>query len=149
MELSFSAPCERNKQPILDLLTDKLAHSKTVLEIGSGTGQHAVHFARALTHIEWQPTERADQLPALQARITAEATANVNRHYPRDVLKKSSLYEVNSQEELPMPHLHRNKANPSQSRVARVRANEQNIPSDRNSEPDAKELETRQLALKP
>ena len=46
--LAFSEACERNKQPILDRLRDELAVSSRVLEIGSGTGQHAVHFARAL-----------------------------------------------------------------------------------------------------
>ena len=77
MELSFSAPCERNKQPILELLTHELAQCKTVLEIGSGTGQHVVHSARSLADIEWQPTERAEGLASLQARIVAEAPANV------------------------------------------------------------------------
>lgn len=86
MELSFSAPCERNKQPILDLLAAELVSCKTVLEIGSGTGQHVVHFAAALPGIEWQPTDRREELPSLAARIEAEAPANVMRPRALDVL---------------------------------------------------------------
>jgi hypothetical protein len=48
---------ERNKDPILAVLRDELPASGTVLEIASGTGQHAAHFSAALTHLAWQPTE--------------------------------------------------------------------------------------------
>jgi len=75
--MSFSEASERNKQPILDILTVELRDCDTVLEVGSGTGQHAVHFARGMPHIEWQPTERIDELPTLLARIEAEASQNV------------------------------------------------------------------------
>jgi cyclopropane fatty-acyl-phospholipid synthase-like methyltransferase len=75
--LAFSEACERNKQPILGILRDELAKCTRVLEIGSGTGQHAVHFARHLRHLEWQPTDRADYLPDLAARIAEEGTPNL------------------------------------------------------------------------
>src|SRR5690625_6045825 len=52
MTLPFSQACENNKQPILDVLHPLLADSKRVLEVGSGTGQHAVHFAPALPWLE-------------------------------------------------------------------------------------------------
>jgi cyclopropane fatty-acyl-phospholipid synthase-like methyltransferase len=74
---AFSEACERNKQPILGKLRDELAGSTRVLEIGSGTGQHAVHFARHLRHLEWQPTDRADYLRDLAARIAEEGTPNL------------------------------------------------------------------------
>lgn len=48
---------DRNKQPILDVLSEVLPESGTVLEISSGTGQHAVHMAGALPGIVWQPTD--------------------------------------------------------------------------------------------
>ena len=54
--LPFSAACERNKEPILDVLRGRFAGRTQVLEIGSGTGQHAVHFARALKELTWHPT---------------------------------------------------------------------------------------------
>lgn len=75
--LPRSEACERNKEPILGILRDAFAPARHVLEIGSGTGQHAVWFARHLPHLQWQPSDRASELPALQARIAAEGGANL------------------------------------------------------------------------
>jgi len=83
--LEFSESCERNKGPILDRLTDELRDCLTVLEIGSGTGQHAVHFATGLPRLEWQPTERTGELRPLAMRIEAEAPENVRPPLPLDV----------------------------------------------------------------
>jgi SAM-dependent methyltransferase len=75
--LAFSDACERNKEPILQILRGAFAASETVLEIGSGTGQHAVHFARALTHLRWQPSDVPEYLPALAERIRQEGSPNL------------------------------------------------------------------------
>jgi len=72
-----SAACERNKQPILDLLRTAFARQRRVLEIGSGTGQHAVFFARAMPHLEWLPSDRAEWLPGLRARIAGQGSSNL------------------------------------------------------------------------
>jgi cyclopropane fatty-acyl-phospholipid synthase-like methyltransferase len=53
----FSPACEENKQPILEVLKPRLIAAHSVLEIGSGTGQHAVHFAAAMPHLRWQCTD--------------------------------------------------------------------------------------------
>jgi SAM-dependent methyltransferase len=53
----YSEACEENKDPILDVLRRELADCRTVLEIGSGTGQHAVYFSRHLPHLTWQPSD--------------------------------------------------------------------------------------------
>lgn len=53
----LSASSERNKDPILDVLKQVLPNTGLVLEIASGTGQHAVHFAEALPGITWQPSD--------------------------------------------------------------------------------------------
>ena len=53
----FTASAERNKGPILALLERILPHSGLVLEIGSGTGQHVAHFAKALPELTWQPSD--------------------------------------------------------------------------------------------
>ena len=54
----YAPACERNSQVILNVLQRILAHSRTVLEIGSGTGQHAVFFANGLPHLQWQPNNK-------------------------------------------------------------------------------------------
>jgi SAM-dependent methyltransferase len=64
----LSASSERNKDPILDVLRDTLPDTGLVLEIASGTGQHAVHFAAALSAITWQPS---DIDPELRASVAA------------------------------------------------------------------------------
>jgi cyclopropane fatty-acyl-phospholipid synthase-like methyltransferase len=53
----FSEACERNRDPILAILRTALADRKRVLEIGSGTGQHAAYFAENLPHLSWQASD--------------------------------------------------------------------------------------------
>ena len=82
-----SPAAERNKQPILEVLQRVLPPRGTVLEVASGTGQHAVHFARALEALTWQPTEPDATLrAALAARVSAAALANLRAPEPFDVL---------------------------------------------------------------
>ena len=74
--LSFSSAAERNRQPILDQLQTLIPQTGSVLEIGSGTGQHAVFFARELPGLLWQPSDREENLPGLTARFTMEGSKN-------------------------------------------------------------------------
>lgn len=73
----FSEACERNKEPILGVLRQVLAHSHRVLEIGSGTGQHAVFFAAELPHLCWQTSDLAVNHPGILAWIRASGLTNV------------------------------------------------------------------------
>lgn len=57
----FSQACENNKQPILEVLNRVLLGRKNLLEIGTGTGQHAVYFALRLTHLEWHTSDMPDK----------------------------------------------------------------------------------------
>lgn len=75
--LPFSDACERNKGPLLEVLRVAFAGATRVLEIGSGTGQHAVWFGQHLPHLTWQPSEIAAQLPGLRERLELEAPDNV------------------------------------------------------------------------
>jgi len=75
--LPLSAASERNKEPILSVLGPALSGRSLVLEIGSGTGQHAVYFSRQLPHLTWQPTDRADNLGELATRVARLGPANL------------------------------------------------------------------------
>ncbi|MCB1674730.1 MAG: DUF938 domain-containing protein [Halioglobus sp.] len=66
--LPFSQSCENNKPYILEVLRTAFAGRRKVLEIASGTGQHACHFAAAMPWLQWQPTELPDNLPLLRPR---------------------------------------------------------------------------------
>ena len=62
-----SAPsCERNREPILEVLRGQFTDRRDVLEIGSGTGQHAVYFAQAMPTLRWQCSDRAENLPGIR-----------------------------------------------------------------------------------
>ncbi|HTV97989.1 MAG TPA: DUF938 domain-containing protein [Steroidobacteraceae bacterium] len=92
--LPFSEACERNKEPILAVLRERFAGRAHVLEIGSGTGQHAVHFARHLTHLTWHPTEQLSYLHDLSARVQQEGTANLRTPTVLDV--RQSVWPLQS-----------------------------------------------------
>ena len=65
----FSQACENNKGPILAILRDALAGCTRVLEIGSGTGQHAAFFAAELPHLAWQSSDLAENHAGIRAWI--------------------------------------------------------------------------------
>lgn len=83
--LPYSDASERNKGPILAVLEKAFAGRTHVLEIGSGTGQHAVHFALALPHLVWQPSELPDAMPGLRKRIFNEGPSNLRAPVEIDV----------------------------------------------------------------
>jgi len=71
--LAHSPAAERNRQPIGDILLRWLSPQSQVLEIGSGTGQHAVWFHKLGPGLTWQTTDLPDQLEAIRARLAAQA----------------------------------------------------------------------------
>ncbi len=82
----FAPAAERNKAPILDVLARVLPSRGLVLEIASGTGQHVVHFARALPGLSWQPSDPDAELrDAVALRVRDERLANVNPPVKLDV----------------------------------------------------------------
>jgi len=85
--LKFSDACERNKDPILKILKHEFNNSNLVLEIGSGTAQHAVYFGKHLSHLNWQPTDLNENLASIKERIELEATDNVKPPIELDVSK--------------------------------------------------------------
>jgi SAM-dependent methyltransferase len=85
-----SAPAaERNREPILAVLRRVLPPSGLVLEIASGTGQHAVHFAAALPDLDWQPSDAAPDARASVAAWAAHAAlGNLREPLDLDVLRE-------------------------------------------------------------
>jgi SAM-dependent methyltransferase len=80
--LPFSAAAERNREPILAVLRRWLSPAAPgrplrLLEVGSGTGQHAVHMARHLAGLHWQPTELPAALAGLRARIERQGASDL------------------------------------------------------------------------
>lgn len=72
----FSQACENNKQAILDILGSVFASCKKVLEVGSGTGQHATYFAANMPWLEWQPTDQQEYLAGVEAWRTESNLSN-------------------------------------------------------------------------
>jgi hypothetical protein len=84
--IPFSSAAERNQQPILDQLQVLFPQQGTVLEIGSGTGQHAAFLSRNLPGLIWQPTDREENLPGLAACFAAEGNQRILPPLQLDVI---------------------------------------------------------------
>ena len=84
--IAFSSAAERNRQPILDQLRILFPQQGTILEIGSGTGQHAVFFTKNLPGLLWQPSDRSENLAGLEACLSAEGSERILPLLQLDVL---------------------------------------------------------------
>ena len=73
----FSESCEQNREPILAVLRAVFADRSTVLEIGSGTGQHAVYFAPEFPHVRWQTADVPIHHPGIRQWLDEAALPNV------------------------------------------------------------------------
>jgi len=81
----FSQACENNKQPILDVLQRVFKDCKTVLEIGSGTGQHAAFFAEHLPHLYWQTSDLKENHAGIRQWIASTHCSNIGMPIELDV----------------------------------------------------------------
>jgi len=84
----YAESCDQNRDPILDVLRPLLASCSTVLEIGSGTGQHAVYFSRHMPHLHWQPSDRGENLPGIHLWREEAGLANLEAPVELDVTRK-------------------------------------------------------------
>jgi Protein of unknown function (DUF938) len=84
-EKPFSPASERNRDPILEVLRVHFAGRRHVLEIGSGTGQHAVHFAAAMPWLVWQCSDRAEHLAGIRMWLDEARLANTPAPVELDV----------------------------------------------------------------
>lgn len=98
----YSAACDQNKDPILKAIKPLLLNAKSVLEVGSGTGQHCVYFAKELPHLTWQASDQSMYLPSVSAWIDdaklantpKELELNVDLDWPED--KYQAIYSANT-----------------------------------------------------
>ncbi len=81
----FSESCEQNKAVIYETIEPYLLVGNEVLEIGSGTGQHAVHFASKVPGLIWQTSDLAENLPAINAWINDSHLSNLPEAIELDV----------------------------------------------------------------
>lgn len=83
--LPFSQACENNKSFILEILLEVFSGREQVLEVASGSGQHACHFAANLPCLQWQPSELPENLPLLRPRCEAYQGSNMTEPLALDV----------------------------------------------------------------
>jgi cyclopropane fatty-acyl-phospholipid synthase-like methyltransferase len=81
----FAAAAERNSGAILDVIREEFRLLRSVLEIGSGTGQHAVHFCANLPHLDWQTSDVASNHDGINAWVDDARLDNIRRPLRLDV----------------------------------------------------------------
>ncbi len=93
--IRFSAPADRNRLHILDVLRTELPTEGKVLELASGTGQHVVCFAEALAGLQWQPSDPDPEARAsIAARIAESGLANIAQPLNLDLLNDCPAFSV-------------------------------------------------------
>lgn len=95
MNQPFSQACENNKRPILNILAEVFTTTKHVLEIGSGTGQHAVFFGQQLPYLTWQTSDLSINHQGINQWLDGAALTNVRRPIVIDLNKPWPLPENN------------------------------------------------------
>jgi len=84
-ERPYAESAERNAEPVLEILRHEFRDCTDVLEIGSGTGQHAVRFAAELDHLHWQTSDLEENHEGIRAWIADAGLPNVRVPLPLDV----------------------------------------------------------------
>jgi len=109
IEKPFSEACENNKGPILEVLREAFSDRSAVLEIGSGTGQHAVHFAAALPHLRWQTSDLAEHHAGIRLWLQEAALPNLQPPLALDVTQPQwpsgfdAVFTANTAHIMPWP----------------------------------------------
>lgn len=76
MNKPYAPACDRNREPILAVIKPLFTPCRSILEIGSGTGQHAVYFAESMPGLRWQCSDLASNLPGIQQWLDEAALPN-------------------------------------------------------------------------
>ena len=81
----YSAACDNNRQPILEIIEVLFADCREILEIGSGTGQHAVYFAQKLPHLTWHSSDLREYHAGIRLWLDEAMLPNTPPPLPLDV----------------------------------------------------------------
>jgi Protein of unknown function (DUF938) len=103
----FSESTERNRGPILAILKRVFADRRCVLEIGSGTGQHAAYFAPELPHLVWQASDVAENLPGIREWVSdpPPIELDVDKEWPK--LDVDAVFSANTCHIMSWPQVER------------------------------------------
>jgi SAM-dependent methyltransferase len=104
---SFSEACERNRAPILEVLRRVFANSRRVLEICSGTGQHAAYFAPELPHLAWQASDVAENLPDIREWVPDPPPIELDMDKPWPALDVDAVFSANTCHIMSWPQVER------------------------------------------
>ena len=96
MEKPFSQACENNKSPILHELKSFFANVDNVLEVGSGTGQHSVHFAKHLPQLQWYTSDRLVNHFGIKQWLSEAQLANLHEPIELDLNDPWPIQKVNA-----------------------------------------------------
>ena len=101
----YSEACERNCEPILAVLKRVFRKSRKVLEIGSGTGQHAAFFSAALPHLAWQASDVAEHLDGI--RVWGVETIELDVDQPWPDVDGDAVFSANTAHIMSWPQVER------------------------------------------
>lgn len=109
----FSQACENNREPIFNILAPLFQHQHRILEVGSGTGQHAVYMAPKMPQLQWQTSDLPENIAGINRWIDAEQADNVLRPFELDINSNwpnaellsgfDGLYSANTLHIMPWP----------------------------------------------
>ena len=103
----YSEASERNRAPILEVLKRVFANSRRVLEIGSGTGQHAAYFAPELPHLVWQASDVAGNLADIREWVLDPPPVELDMDKPWPVLDVDAVFSANTCHIMSWPQVER------------------------------------------
>ena len=101
----YCEACERNREPILAVLRRIFAERRRVLEIGSGTGQHAAYFAAELAHLVWQASDVTEYLPGIRMWGVEPVELDVEGPWPP--IKADAVFSANTAHIMSWPQVER------------------------------------------
>lgn len=103
MNKPYAESCDQNRDPILAVIEPLLRERRSVLEIGSGTGQHAIYFGERMPHLQWHTSERRENHAGMRLWLDEAALANVHapieldvRHSPWPAMTVDAVFSANT-----------------------------------------------------